>query len=164
MNKAEEHFYKIAGDEITQRSFHKATYAKAVEEAMGNTDKIAALYIRYRVQGLKAEYEKEVSQRVEWVREAEEARRKTKRQTRNRLIISKIKRLIYRLETIFLFMISIFMYLLTPAILYYYWDRPVTPLVFTSTLLLFGGAVGISVVLIRRRGGRDKKQSTEIVK
>ena len=73
MDKIEEHFYAIAGDEIAERKLHKATYAKAVEEAMGNTEKITSLYIRNRVRQLKEEHQIDLQMRAE---ESERIRKK----------------------------------------------------------------------------------------
>ena len=79
MDKSEEHFYAIAGDEIANKTPHKACYAKAVEEAMGNIDRIASLYIKIRVQYLKEELQRSLlrkeQENAEIVRQKQEAER-----------------------------------------------------------------------------------------
>lgn len=72
MNKLEEQVYSIVADEVAQKKLHKATFAKAIADAMGDKDKAIALYIKHRVEQLKKEYSEELKGRED----AKERKRK----------------------------------------------------------------------------------------
>jgi|SRR3989339_1144726 len=65
MDKIEEKFYEIACDEVLQKTPVRSIMGKAISEAMGDKEKIVALYIKYRVKQLGEEYQDELQKRAE---------------------------------------------------------------------------------------------------
>ncbi len=56
MDKIEEQFYETATNEVQQNRPIKSIFGKAYSDAMGDKEKAASLYIKYRVEQLRAEY------------------------------------------------------------------------------------------------------------
>ena len=60
MDKSEEQFYAIAAEEVLYSKPVKSVMGMAISEAMGDKEKIAALYIKHRVEQLKRIYKEEL--------------------------------------------------------------------------------------------------------
>jgi hypothetical protein len=56
VDKIKDKFYEIALDEIIQNKPIKAILGKAMSDAMGDDNKLKSLYVKYRVEQMKAEY------------------------------------------------------------------------------------------------------------
>lgn len=71
MDKFEKKLYEIASEEVLEKRPKKSIFAKALSDAMGDKEKAASLYIKYRVKQLKKESIRKADEEIEKVREAE---------------------------------------------------------------------------------------------
>ena len=68
MDKLEEQFYAIAAEEVMYSKPVKSVIGIAISEAMGDKEKIAALYIKHRVEQLKRDFSEELERRREEIK------------------------------------------------------------------------------------------------
>jgi hypothetical protein len=90
MNEQDRELYVKAGSEIASKTYDQALFTKAFSEANGDENKAQALYIRYRVNELRARRHK-IEQEQE-----EETRRREKQEQEEALIKSLENIIIYK--------------------------------------------------------------------